>query len=515
MTWIDFLWPMMGATSLTLGLLHALVWVRERDRSAYLAFGIAAVAVAAMALFELSLMRTMSAVRCEELIRWAMVAMTVLLAALVLFVRLYFRAGNLRLAVAACVGHAICMIPNFLSGANLIFIEVDRLQPVLGWDGSTMGVPRGTLNPWMLLWYLSDLPMIGFWLSVIRDVRARGERGEMWRRAWLTCGALTTFAIGAAIWAISVGFGWLQAPFMVNVPFVGVVLIVSYALAGDILSAVRLAQDLAKNQTRLIEHEREQALLREELAHLSRVAMLNELSGSLAHELNQPLTAVLSNAQAALRFLAKEPPDLSGVHESLLAVVESDKRAGEVIRRLRSMLRKETGKFQVLDINEVLVEVLALMRSDLLNRRMEVRLELGADLPMIEGDRVQLQQVVLNLVFNACDAMASDASGRVVTLLTRRTQSDVEVIVCDSGVGVPNGDHEEIFRPFVTSKSEGMGLGLAVCRSLIETHRGRLWATVNEPRGTRLHFVLPSQQSVGAIVAAGKTAASPALAGAG
>lgn len=500
------LWPSMGAVSLTLGLLHVLVWTRERHLSAYLAFGIASMAVAAMSLFELSLMRVTSVARAEDLIRWSMVTMTVLLAALLLFIRLYFRAGNLRLLAAACVGHALCMIPNFLSGANLIFTHVDRLQPVLGWDGSTIGVPVGTPNPWMLAWYLSDLPMLAFWVSVIQEVRARGERDEVVRRAWLTCGALIAFAIGAATWAILVSYGWQKAPFMVNVPFVVVVLIVGYVLAGDVLSAARLSQDLARNELRLLEKEREQAMLREELAHLSRVAALSELSGSLAHELNQPLTAVLSNAQAALRFLAQSPPDLAGAHESLLAVVESDKRAGEVIRRLRSMLRKESVEFEALEVNEVLVEVIALMRSDLLNRGMGVELDLGADLPMVHGDRVQLQQVVLNLVFNACDAMAPDASGRIVTLRTRRTDTDIEVCVSDSGAGVPNGDYEAIFRPFVTSKADGMGLGLAVCRSLIESHKGRLWASANTPRGTRVQFVLPGQ---GTVSAAGESAVGP------
>jgi PAS domain S-box-containing protein len=238
--------------------------------------------------------------------------------------------------------------------------------------------------------------------------------------------------------------------------------------------------------------ERESQVQRDELAHLSRVALLSELSGSLAHELNQPLTAILSNAQAATRFLAHSPPNLEEVRESLVNIVESDKRAGEVIRRLRAMLRKDPPEFQRLDLNEVVQDVLRIIRSDLLNRNVETRLELAEVLPLVHGDRVQLQQVLLNLIMNGTDAMADVPAGRVLTVRSLVTPAGgVEVQVADIGRGIPEGDLERIFSPFVTSKREGMGLGLAVCTTIAEAHSGRLWASNNAGAGATLHLELP------------------------
>ena len=241
------------------------------------------------------------------------------------------------------------------------------------------------------------------------------------------------------------------------------------------------------------QREREAALQREELAHLSRVALLSELSGSLAHELNQPLTAILSNAQAALRYMTHTPPNLEEVRESLVNIVESDKRAGEVIRRLRAMLRKDPPDFQSLDVNEVVQDVLRIIRSDLLNRSVVTELVLARDLPPIQGDRVQLQQVILNLVINGADAMADNTGERVLAIRSQLLASGaVEVQVSDVGKGIPEADLERIFSAFVTSKSEGMGLGLAVCTTIAQAHRGRLWASNNAGPGATLHLELPT-----------------------
>jgi two-component system, LuxR family, sensor kinase FixL len=239
--------------------------------------------------------------------------------------------------------------------------------------------------------------------------------------------------------------------------------------------------------------ERESAIQRDELAHLSRVVLLAELSGSLAHELNQPLTAILSNAQAAIRFLAHSPPNLDEVRDSLTNIVENDKRAGEVIRRLRAMLRKDRADHRRLDMNDVVLDVLRIIRSDLLNRNVDVVLDLGSNLPPIEGDRVQLQQVLLNLVMNGTDAMADVSAGRKITLHTHTADAGgVQVSVTDVGRGIPEEDIERIFSPFVTTKASGIGLGLAVCVSIIHTHRGTIWATNNDARGATVHFRLPA-----------------------
>ena len=224
--------------------------------------------------------------------------------------------------------------------------------------------------------------------------------------------------------------------------------------------------------------------------------MLGELSGSLAHELNQPLTAILSNAQAAQRFLAQSPPRLDKLAEILSDIVKSDHRAGAVIQRLRSMLRKESAQRNPLDINDVVEESLRLMRSDLLNRQVVVSTDLGEALPAVSGDRNQLQQVLLNFMMNGCDAMdGREVDGRLRVRTRETANGNVEVSVADRGTGIPAADLERIFEPFVTTKSHGMGLGLTICRSIVEAHGGRLWATNNPDGGATLHFELPAQRT--------------------
>jgi PAS domain S-box-containing protein len=231
---------------------------------------------------------------------------------------------------------------------------------------------------------------------------------------------------------------------------------------------------------------------RNELAHLSRVATVGELSGSLAHELNQPLTAILSNAEAAQRLLERNPPDLDEIREILKDIVDDDSRAGEIIRRLRVLLKKGELQRHDVDVNETVREVLRLIQSDLLNHHVTVQADLKAGLPAVSADHVQVQQVLLNLFVNACDAMAqSERSDRRLTVRTEFDGAQVVVRVADRGHGIPPDQLEEVFAPFFTTKNHGMGLGLAVCRTIIAAHGGRLWATNNSDGGACFHVALP------------------------
>ncbi len=240
---------------------------------------------------------------------------------------------------------------------------------------------------------------------------------------------------------------------------------------------------------RQIEHELEER--RNELAHLSRVATLGELSGSLAHEINQPLMGILSNAQAAQRFMAGDPPNLDEVREILVDIVEDDKRAGEVIRRLRALLKKGEVQHGPVDVRDVVGDVVRVTRNDLLNRDIALTLELTSDHLPVLGDRIQLQQVLLNLVMNASDAMAG-AERREIRIAVQPAEcSAVEIAVCDSGTGIPPMDIERIFEPFVSTKELGMGLGLSVCRTIVAAHGGRLWAENNAGNGATFRLTLP------------------------
>lgn len=240
--------------------------------------------------------------------------------------------------------------------------------------------------------------------------------------------------------------------------------------------------------------EEAQARQRNELAHMSRVTMLGVLAGSLAHELNQPLTSILSNAQAARRFLARESPDLDELRAILQDIIDEDQRAGEIIRRLRGLLKKEEEQYHVLDPIVLVQEALRLVRSDLLNQGVSTQLHLAPNTPPVLGDRVQLQQVLINLLINASEAMSDlpRQQRRLELRSDRNPDGSFQVSVSDHGPGIPADKLEEVFAPFYTTKSSGMGLGLSVCRTIIAAHRGRLWAAANPGGGATFHLMLPA-----------------------
>jgi PAS domain S-box-containing protein len=242
---------------------------------------------------------------------------------------------------------------------------------------------------------------------------------------------------------------------------------------------------------------------RNEMAHLSRVTMLGELSGSIAHELNLPLSAILTNAQTAQRILANGDANAVEVREILNEIVSEDKRAADAIRRLRLWLTKREVQHHSLRINKVVTDMLKLMRSDLMNQKVDVQTQLAPNLPAVTGDPVQLQQVLLNLVVNGCDAMAScHASERRLVIHTGIENGGraVMVSIADRGCGIPQENMEQLFEPFFTTKEKGMGLGLSVCRTIIAAHRGKLWATNNADRGATFYLSLPTTDPNGRVV---------------
>ena len=229
-----------------------------------------------------------------------------------------------------------------------------------------------------------------------------------------------------------------------------------------------------------------------QLTHLSRVAMLGELSGGIAHELNQPLTAILSNAQAAQHFLAGKEIDREELSEILKDIIAADQRAGEVIHRLRALFKKGESHLQPLDANELVREVLSIAHGDLVTRAVEVLPDLAPQLPLIEGDRVQLEQVMLNLLMNGCDAMsAGGADGRRLAIRSRSSDSTVQISFTDLGPGFRAEDYDKLFQPFYTTKPQGLGLGLSISRSIVTAHGGQLWGSSSPGHGATFHIALP------------------------
>jgi PAS domain S-box-containing protein len=254
----------------------------------------------------------------------------------------------------------------------------------------------------------------------------------------------------------------------------------------------------------ITEHGRaEEALQRAqaELAHVTRLTTLGELAATIAHEVNQPLAAIVADAYASLNWLSAAEPDLARVRETLAAIATEGHRAGDVIQRIRQLMTKTEPRKARLDVNDVIRDVVALVRAEAARYEIAIVQDLSPALPAVVGDRVQLQQVVLNLVMNAIEAMAS-MTGRPRKLLVRSESDDEDMVrlaVHDTGVGIAGSDVDKVFGAFYTTKPGGMGMGLSISRSIIEAHSGRLWASSNEPHGAIFQFSLPvvgAQRSV-------------------
>ena len=269
-----------------------------------------------------------------------------------------------------------------------------------------------------------------------------------------------------------------------------------YDAAGEIVEFVGTDMDITERkraEAEIRESERRYREIEVELAHANRVATMGQLSASIAHEVNQPIAAAITNANAALRWLGARPPDLEEVGQALGRIVKNGNRAGDVIGRIRDLIRKAPPRKDGLKINEAILEVIALTRGEVVKNGVSVQTQLAEGLPLIQGDRVQLQQVILNLIINAVEAMSGVGEGsRELLISTGKAEPEgVLVAVQDSGPGLAPASLERLFEAFYTTKPGGLGMGLSVCRSIIEAHGGRLWATANVPRGAVFQFTVP------------------------
>ena len=233
-----------------------------------------------------------------------------------------------------------------------------------------------------------------------------------------------------------------------------------------------------------------------ELAHLNRVTTMGRLTATIVHEVNQPIAAMVTNAQAALRLLGAQPPDLEETAQALACIVADGHRARDVVGRIRGHMTNAPPRREPVDLNQTILGAIALVRSEAVGNGTALQTRLATDLPLVRGDRVQLEQVVINLIVNAVDAMKGMGKG------PRELQVNSEVVgfrsvlvtISDSGPGLPPDGVDRLFDAFYTTKPGGMGMGLSICRSIVEAHGGRLWTTTNMPRGAAFHFTLPARE---------------------
>jgi PAS domain S-box-containing protein len=258
--------------------------------------------------------------------------------------------------------------------------------------------------------------------------------------------------------------------------------------SGDLVQFVGSSTDVTERR------QAEEALrqAQADLTHVSRVTTMGELTASLAHEVNQPIAAAVTDASTCLRWLTRDHPDVEEAREAASRMVKDASRAAEIISRVRALFKKATPQRELVDINQIIREMAALMRGEATRHSVSVRMELAADLPQLIGDRVQLQQVLMNLMINGLDAMKGGEGTRELAINSQRVDDDhLQVSLSDNGVGLPHQHADQIFNAFFTTKVHGTGMGLRISRTIVESHGGRLWASDNSPRGASFYFTLP------------------------
>jgi C4-dicarboxylate-specific signal transduction histidine kinase len=262
---------------------------------------------------------------------------------------------------------------------------------------------------------------------------------------------------------------------------------------------IELVTDFAAQATIALEITSQERQLREvqtELARANRIATIGEMSSSIVHEVNQPITGLIANSEAALEWLSHGPAKLAEARTAIECAITDGKRAAEIVGRIRDLINKAPPKKDRFDMNEAIRDVIVLTRGEAVKNGVSVQVQFADGLPLIEGDRVQLQQVILNLIVNAIQAMSGIDAKRDLHLSTVNVASEGTLVaVRDSGSGLRNDHLSRLFEPFYTTKPDGLGMGLPICRSIIEAHGGRLWATPNEPRGAVFQFTLPPGQT--------------------
>jgi len=288
----------------------------------------------------------------------------------------------------------------------------------------------------------------------------------------------------------------LLAPMLKDDQVIGVITIARSQVQPFTDKQIGLFMDFASQATIALEstrRERQYRQMQVELAHANRIATIGQLTASIAHEIKQPLAAIAISGDAGLRWLSSEAPDVEKAKQSIARIVADAHRAADIMDRLRGLAKKQAPQKELLDLNAAILEVTALTQGEAVKNGVTIRTQLASDLPRIHGDRVQLQQVMLNLIVNAIQAMSSlgDSQRNLEVSAETDTQDGVSVGVRDTGPGLRPENFSRLFEPFNTTKLDGMGIGLSICRAIIDDHGGRLWASGNEPRGAVFQFTLP------------------------
>ena len=481
MNLITVLWSMAAGAALTLAVVHLLVWAFDRTARANLMFSIIALAVAGMAPTELGMMHAASPEEYGFWVRWFHVPLFFAIVGMVLFVRLHLGTGRVWLAWMVIGMRSVVLVGNFLlPQPNFTWREIHSLHqvPFLGEKVSAIAQATVGAGQW-----LATASVILFTVFVVDAAVALWRRGgtEQRRRALVVGGGMVAFVVLSIAQTQMVVWGIVHMPVLMSPPFLITIAAMAFDLSRDILVS-RRAQ---------LESEE----LRRELAFAGRVSLMGLLASALAHELNQPLAAILRNAETAELLLREPAPDIEELRAIVTDILHDDRRATAVIDRLRALLKRRKVELQPIALDDMVQDVIALVRGSASARHMALDCVVAAGLPAAAGDRVHLSQVLLNLIVNGMDAMdeAQEQVRRVRVEARADADGMIEVSVTDSGRGLSPQEIGKVFDPFFTTKSKGMGMGLLISRTIIEAHGGRIWAENNaDGRGATFRFTLPA-----------------------
>lgn len=484
MSLLTVAWSMCAGACAVIGLTQCLIWVRARGQLIYLPAATMSLAAAATALVELLLLKSSDIARYGRLLQWENLTVFALLVSMVWFVHLRLRAPRTWLAALITLLWVATLAANFASPYSVVFSEIKQLDVLATAWGETYALAVGELNPWVLLPNVASLLIVAY----VAEGAARAWRAGARRRALLVGGSIVSFMLLGGIQAPLVDAGLLRMPYMISFAYLAIVFAVAYELADSARRAAVLAQERAA----ALGEARE---AREELERVARASLLGELVTGIAHELNQPLAGILANAQAARRLLAMPAPDLEELRAIVEDVVSDDKRAGEVIHRLRELLQKHAIRRERVPLAAMVRDTLKLVRAELQAHDIRVSFEAGDLAWTVEADRVGLQQVVLNLLTNAMRALRDvPRTERALHLELSRREGMVSLSVGDRGRGIPPEAMPHLFDAFFTSNTGSLGVGLALCKRIVEAHGGTIEARNRDGGGAELRVTLPMGQ---------------------